>query len=242
MGQSLSRLQDRQSTRALRELAPQKTPGHDNALPQLSRDTLLRAMQNVASSIVKTNQDLTVIAIGGDVNTVHLRSRQATHDLDFFNDNLTASDFEVLIKAAKEATKKDKNLSEDWFNNRTIFFIPKDKRSVLTEAALRQREVIFMAPGLTVLAAPWQYSFCCKLDRLAGGGLHSARHYDLDDAVEYLHQYMTTNNVTQIPKDTVQGWFEQYSLRWTKNNDDFLEQIGTKHQAKFSTNPIIISV
>jgi hypothetical protein len=113
-------------------------------------------------------------------------SRQATHDLDFFNDNVTVNDFQVLLKAAKEATKKDKNLSEDWFNNRTIFFIPKDKRSVLTEEAIRKREVIFMAPGLTVLAVPRQYSFRCKLDRVAGGGLYSARHYNLDDAVEYL--------------------------------------------------------
>lgn len=66
--------------------------------------------------------------------------------------------------------------------------------------------------------------------------MHSARVYDSDDAVEYLHQYLTANNVTQIPKQTVQTWFEQYSLKWTKNNDDFLEQIYISYQLKFSTN------
>lgn len=235
MGQSWSRLQQKRSTKALRDLAPQKTPGHENPLPQLNRNTLLTALNNVATYIAKQKQNVTVIAVGGAVNTIYLQSRQTTHDIDFFNNSLTAKDFECLLKGAKEASKKDRLLEEQWFNNRTIFFIPKDQRGVLTEQAFAQGEVIFSAPGLTVLAAPWQYAFCCKVDRLAGGGINSARSYDQDDAVQYLARYLSTTRVAQVPKSILQLWFGQYSLRWTKTNDAVIVRINAAYRARFNT-------
>ncbi|GES58011.1 putative protein of unknown function [Aspergillus terreus] len=233
MGQSWSRLQQRRNASALRDLAPQKTPGHENPLPQLNRNTLLTALNNVASYIAEQEQNVTVIAVGGAVNTIYLQSRTATHDVDFFNNYLTARDFECLLKGAKAAARKDPLLEENWFNNRTILFIPIDQRATLTQQAFDQHEVIFSAPGLTVLAAPWQYAFCCKVDRMAGGGINSARSYDLEDAVVYLSRYFVTHRVENVQRTTVQSWFVQYSLRWTAANDDVITRVNAAYQARF---------
>lgn len=212
MGQTWSHYQQKRNVSALSELAPQKTPGQDATLLNLTHDTLIRALHHVTASIAKAKGNMTVISVSSAVNTIYLQSRSTTHDVDFFNNYLTAEDYELLIKAIKEATKKDSLLDEQWFNNRTIFFIPMEKRSTLTEEAFRQHDVVFTAPGLTILAAPWHYAFCCKIDRLAGSGLYDSRPYDQDDAVQYLSQYLAKTHLATVSKQTVQTWFEQYSL------------------------------
>ncbi|KAI3584856.1 hypothetical protein IWW34DRAFT_268271 [Fusarium oxysporum f. sp. albedinis] len=193
MGQATSRWAQRRGADTLRELIPQKTSGHDVPAPNFRRETLLAALSNVAAAINKKHGNVTIIAVGGAVNTIYLQSREATHDVDFFNDNLTPEDFEHLVEGMgiRSASKKDKTLTSDWLNNRTIFFIPKDKQQTLSQQAYEQREVVFEEPGLTVLAAPWEYAFCCKIDRLSGAGLHTPESYDASDVVEYLHRYLT---------------------------------------------------
>jgi hypothetical protein len=240
MSQSSSRAhrkrQHKRNANTLLSLAPKKTPGHDEPLPALNRETLVAALSDVAAHIVKQKRNVTIIAVGGAVNTIHLQSRISTHDVDFFNDNLTAKDLESLINGAKAAAKRDKRLTEQWLNNRTIFFIPKNQRAALTAAALQQREVIFLAPGLTVLAAPWDYAFCCKVDRLAGAGIRPAAVYDRDDAVEYLSRYLSKHGMAQVQKKTVQMWFAQYSLRWTSANDTVVAEVNAAYRTRFSTN------
>ena len=109
MGLSWSSLKQRRSAKTLQELVPRKTPGHETPIPQLTRDILLSSLGNVAKYIEKKKGDVTVVAVGGAVNTIHLQSRAVTHDVDFFNNNLTPKDFELLINGAKDAVKKEKN-------------------------------------------------------------------------------------------------------------------------------------
>lgn len=240
MGQSWSNFRRKRNAASLQELVPRKTPGHDTPLPKLDRKTLLKALSNVAISINKAKGNVTVIAIGGAVNTIHLQSRDATHDVDFFNDYLTPREFEVLINGARKAADKDKHLDEGWFNNRTIFFIPQDQRQELSREAYQQNEVIFQQPGLTVLAAPWNYAFCCKVDRLAGGGLHSARKYDLSDAVEYLARYLMAAGMPWISMDTAMDWFRRFSLRWTDNNDQAIVRVNATYASRFGVDHDVI--
>ncbi|KAK3941336.1 hypothetical protein QBC46DRAFT_382948 [Diplogelasinospora grovesii] len=204
------------------------------------RNTLISALRNVAAYIAKKKGEVTVIAVGGAVNTIYLESRHATHDVDFFNNYLTAADFELVVKGAREAIKRDSRLDESWFNNRTILFIPMDQQKALTEQAFAQQEVIFREGGLTVLAAPWQYAFCCKVDRLAGGGLNSARSYDLDDALQYLNRYLMNRGEAQVPYTTVRQWFSQYSLRWTSANDAVVARVNVAYRARFRLSHDVI--
>jgi hypothetical protein len=162
MGQSWSDFNQRRNAKTLAQLAPRKTPGRDSPLPVLGRDVLLAALDNVSVHIAKKKANVTVIAIGGAVNTIYLGTRNATHDVDFFNNRLTITDFEHLIQGAHNAVKHNNNLGEEWFNNRTIFFIPHDQRQTLTNEAFEQGEIIFDKPGLTVLAAPWSMHFAAN--------------------------------------------------------------------------------
>jgi hypothetical protein len=226
-------MQQRRNAKTLRELAPLKTPGQDAPLPKLSRTTLLAALTRVAAYIRSKGGNVRIVAVGGAVNTIHLQSRGATHDLDFFNNELTAADYEYLVNGAKEAARRDKLLEEQWFNNRTILFIPMDQRDTLTQQSFQQGEVIFQEPGLTVFAAPWSYAFCCKVDRLAGGGVISARSYDLSDAVQYLGRYLAGRDIARLRASMVQEWFAQYCLRWTANNDRVLPNVNREYRRIF---------
>ncbi|KAK4656278.1 hypothetical protein QC762_0058740 [Podospora pseudocomata] len=240
MGQQYSRLRQRRNADRLRDLAPRRTSGREDALPNLDYQTLWNALNNVAAYINRRNGNVTVIAVGGAVNTIHLRSRNATHDVDFFNNQLTVNDYELLINGAKDAVRRDRRLTEEWFNNRTIFFIPQERRDELTEEALLIHEVIFRAAGLTVLAAPWQYSFSCKVDRLSGGGLNSAQSYDLDDAVQYIHRYLLQRGGRQVNKSTVRGWFVHYQLQWTHANETVIARVNAAYRARFHVNYDVI--
>ncbi|KAI1775297.1 hypothetical protein F4818DRAFT_45531 [Hypoxylon cercidicola] len=216
-------------------------PGHEAPLPKLNREVLLTALKSVATYIKKKGGDVTVIAVGGAVNTIHLQSRNVTHDVDFYNNYLTAKDFEYLVNGAREAAKKNKQLEEEWFNNRTILFMPKDQRAALTDEAFAQQEIIFQKPGLTVLAAPWKYAFCCKLDRMAGGGVMGPRSYDLDDAVQYLSRYLQQQNLAAIQKATIEAWFVQYSLSWTRQVDEVLGRVNNSYGQRYGVTHNVIA-
>ncbi|KAI2624293.1 hypothetical protein GGR54DRAFT_569301 [Hypoxylon sp. NC1633] len=241
MGQSFSRFRQRSSARTLLELRPSKTPGQDQLLPDLDSNILFTALGDVAKYVHKKGGNETIIAVRGAINTMYLHSRPTTHDLDFFNNRLTREPLELLRKGARKATQRSNALQEGWFNNRTVLFIPKDQRDTLTEEAFDQGVVIFSAPGLTVLAAPWQYAFCAKVDRLAGGGLHAPRPYDLPDATQYMNQYLYSYSLTSVPSTTVETWFTLYSLRWTESVKQTLHMVNAQYRLHFGIQHDIIA-
>lgn len=124
--------------------------------------------------------------------------------------------------------------------NRTILFIPTEKRTTLTDEALAQNEIIFREKGLIVLAAPWNYAFCCKLDRLAGGGIHGARGYYMSDAAQYLHRYLLKSGKAQVQKTIVQTWFQDYSLRWTDNTAAVIPRLNESYRTTFRVTDDVI--
>ncbi|KAK5624287.1 hypothetical protein RRF57_000003 [Xylaria bambusicola] len=241
MGLSWSSLKQQHSAETLLELVPKRTPGHETPIPQFTRDTLLSAFSHVAGYIAKRGGDLTIVAIGGAVNTIHLQSRAVTHDVDFYNIHLTPEDYELLIGGAKDAVKKENKLEEDWFNNRTILFMPLEQRPLLTDEALKRHEIIFKEPGLTVLAPPWNYAFCCKVDRLAGSGVQKAREYDLDDAVQYLNQYLQQHELSRISTTTIETWFSQYLLKWNENVPEVLGRVNQTFRTKWHRTGDVIN-
>lgn len=209
------------------ELAPRQTPGQSAPLPNLDANTLNSALSVVAAYIAKKKQNIVIIAVGGAVNTIYLRSRASTHDVDFFNNNLTPADLALLMGGAQETCKtiKAPQLQEGWFNNHTIFFIAKDQRETLTRDAYAQNEVVFRQPGLTVLAAPWYYAFCCKVDRRAGSGVTASQPYDLSDAVAYIKRHMAVYKLTRVKISEIKEWFARFQLRWNANVEAVLAEV-----------------
>lgn len=119
MGQSWSQ---NQNARALRQLAPQTAPQGTPAPPlPLNRQTLTNALNFVASEISHRKHHITIVSVGGVVNTMFLQSRVATHDIDFFSDRLKSGDYKLLLKATSKAMKHDKRLRDEWMKNRDGF-------------------------------------------------------------------------------------------------------------------------
>ncbi|CAI6332981.1 unnamed protein product [Periconia digitata] len=238
MGCSISRPGGDHAASTLLELAPVMTAGNGDPAPELDRNTLLRALANVASYIDSRKANITVVAVGGAVNTIFFQSRQSTHDVDFYNHNLRQSDYELIMKGVKFAQSRDPILQGEWFNNRTILFIPKAQRSYLTEQAISQNEIIFERPGLKIVAAPWNYAICAKLDRCAGAGINGQRPYDYSDAATYLRRYLEMYHLQFVPRSEVWKWAASYSTTVT---DGVLGELNAVFKSLYGREPIRMS-
>ncbi|MCJ1253564.1 hypothetical protein MMC24_001376 [Lignoscripta atroalba] len=201
----------------LTDLAPNRPGRPATPEPDLTTEALNMALQYMAQYISKRRENITVVGIGGAVNVMLLHTRLSTHDVDFFNQHLTQSQTTTLREAASFARQQMGKfqrirMPDDWFNNRTIVFIPAEVRMELTDEAIQQRDVVFRANGLTVVSAPWPYAFCAKLNRISGGGSMA---YDARDAASYLHRYLSRNRDgrTSVSVATIRHWGSQYRTR-----------------------------
>ncbi|KAG6379650.1 hypothetical protein JVT61DRAFT_10169 [Boletus reticuloceps] len=125
----------------------------------------------VAKHLASKGLNVSIVAVGGAVNTVLLKSHASTGDVDFFysTKDSGAKDSNIVhevMKAGKLAEKELK-LGHQWLNNHTTIFIEETTINDLYEQAIKQNEKVFSAKGLTVYAAPWNYALMTKLDRAA---------------------------------------------------------------------------
>jgi hypothetical protein len=224
-------------TAEIHELAPR--PGHGrHTEPDLSKATLQRALQNVARYLQSRRIQVMIIAVGGAVNTLFLQTRNTTHDIDFFNQSLRPDELQLIRAAAQYARTQDRSLPDEWLNNRTVLFIPGEARTALTQEAIAMNEVVFEEPGLQVLAAPWDYAFCAKLDRISGSaGLGQRKPYDITDAVAYLYRYLTIKGRQSVTKGEIQQWAARYRTRIA---DGVLERVNAEFQRRYGWMPIVI--
>ncbi|KAF2761227.1 hypothetical protein EJ05DRAFT_473767 [Pseudovirgaria hyperparasitica] len=224
----------------LLELAPVAHPGQQSLAPELNRDTLVRALENVAAYLKSKGISITVIAVGGAVNTIFCRTRGTTHDIDFFNSILKDKEFKAIIEASSYARSKDRQLQSDWFNNRTVLFVPRSQRDALTRRAIAQNEVVFQAKGLTVLAAPWDYAIAAKLNRLTGssGSGKPSKPYDMSDAATYLERYLRSKRAKGITKSQIKAWARLYE---THCSDQVIAQLDAEYQKQYKLKVIDMS-
>lgn len=172
---------------------------------------------------------LTQIFDSGAVNTLLLKTRQTTHDVDFFVPQDHSSNMRLLEQASRVAeAKASLPLGGDWLNNTTSLYISGSLRQELAQQAVEQNEVVFQAPGLTVLAAPWIYALCAKVGRLASASKRKA--YDTDDAVAYLRRYIVQHGNKPIAYRTLREMAAHFK---TDFNVDVCREVNIKYEAKF---------
>lgn len=176
----------------------------------LTRQNLLAALGYAAHYLREHGEDMTLVAVGGAVNTIHLQTRRTTHDVDFFGSVLVHPHLENLRAAGRYAIERSSApLSVDWLNNATAR-MPGVVENVesLVRAAIAQNTVLFSSPGLTVVAAPWNYAFIKKVSRITQG---TGRPYDAADAVAYLRQFIEFSNSNKpVTFETIQTWGKVY--------------------------------
>ncbi|KAF4978991.1 hypothetical protein FZEAL_4722 [Fusarium zealandicum] len=211
---------------------------HDSS--DLDREQILEAFQQMAEYLDECGVDTSVVIVGGAVNTVYLRSRQSTHDVDFFLDDPASKDYVSLHNAARFANSKAQGrLGEEWFNNSTQLFMARDVQTALVQEAKQQNELVFehrgCNGGLRVYAAPWTYALCSKLNRLCD---INPRAYDMADAVVYLDRYLSVIGEGYISAQAVNEWCRWYHHDVTRG---VLKQLDESFSRKYGYKPIIWS-
>ena len=208
---------------------------------EIPRDVLVRALSMTASYIKDRGRDLTAIAVGGAVNTIFLRTRLSTHDVDVFGTNLGPQD-RILLDEAVHYTLLHigEPISTEWFNTETSLHMSPRMHNELTDLAFEKNIVIFKQPGLTVLAAPWNYAFGAKVDRLLKVMAEDLRRpYDLQDAIVYLDQMVTANSGRPI---AIERFFET-AQRYHQNTTEayLMNTVNHRYQQSFHRQGIASS-
>ena len=203
--------------------------------PLLRREDLLQGLRIVAEYLRNRNAEYTIIVVGGALNTIHLQSRETTEDIDFFFDSrATEHDVTILERAATHAVERmgPRHLAADWLNSRIIYFIPRDLWPKLVQRARKQNTVVFREPGLTVLAAPWSYSFIAKAERMLQ---RNAKDYDGPDAAQYLRQHILLHGRKPVTLQLIRQWAVEYGRR---TSDATMQRINTIYRYTFGTDAI----
>jgi hypothetical protein len=89
----------------------------------MSADIIRQGLTTVAATLHSKGQNISIVAVGGAVNTLLLHTRESTGDVDFFYWTKTKNeDVTKVIVAANTAATKLK-LGDQWLNNHTAIFI-----------------------------------------------------------------------------------------------------------------------
>ncbi|KAK4149396.1 hypothetical protein C8A00DRAFT_18898 [Chaetomidium leptoderma] len=189
-------------------------------IPQVTRDmdqnVLRAALDQVSQYIAQRDRHLSVIAVGGAVNTLYLRSRATTHDVDVFGSDFGNESRMLLDEAMHDAQQHIPGLGTDWLNTETQMWMPGPMHDELTQMARQQNIHVYRGQGLDILAAPWEYAFTAKISRILLGG-NQARPYDLPDAVTYIHEYIRSHGNQPVPIATVLGWARRWNHEITED-------------------------
>lgn len=106
--------------------------------------------------------------------------------------------------------------------------IPVDIRRVLTSEAFTQNEIVFDSPGLRLIAAPWEYLFCTKVDRIAQTSNNTLRPYDQTDAIYYLRRHLSCSSISSITLARLRLYFARYRIQWTDQTQQVVAHMNKK--------------
>ena len=199
----------------------------------LDSNTLRAALDDMALFLSKRKVQAQLVTVGGAVNTLYLRSRPSTHDVDFFLQDATSSTHRVIHEAARHANRRrGGRLGAEWLNNATQLFMSAQMQKLLFDDAVKQGSVVYQRDGLTVYAAPWSYALCGKLDRLCGS---DPRPYDLADAIAYLHEHFRTKRVASVGAQEIRRWCDRFDK---KVADSVLTQLDDAYRVQHGRGAI----
>ena len=201
---------------------------------ELSRSNLQRALRYVATYLRDRNNDVVMIAVGGAVNTILLQSRETTHDVDFINPSATPQQMRLLQRAASAAIAQISiRLGDNWLNNTTTLYLSSQLQDELGREAIAQNDIVFQEPGLTVLAAPWRYALCAKIDRM---GSPNRRPYDSGDAATYLRRHIASNKGRPALFKDLRDWARHYR---TEVLEHIVQEINAEYLQRYGADGIV---
>jgi hypothetical protein len=202
---------------------------------EVDRDTLFRALSHASAYLGQRRHHISVIAVGGAVNNLYLRSRATTHDVDIFGSDFSNQARMLLDEAVHDTRLRYPQLGTDWLNTETQMWMTPTMQQELTQLARRQNVKVFGKDGdpLIIYAAPWSYAFSAKISRILTG---DPRAYDLQDAITYLHQYILSHGNRPVNLATAFEWARHYHH---ESNKDILRRVNRAYQERYHAYGIV---
>ncbi|KAJ7491670.1 hypothetical protein B0H11DRAFT_1718567 [Mycena galericulata] len=175
------------------------------ATPTLTEGILRGALNSIAEVLEEQNRYIQIVTVGGAVNTILLRTRLATGDVDFFyHTHKDDAEVENLVRVAESVARSIEELSDEWLNNHTASFIEGSVLKRLYRQSIEQNRLVFDSSSLKVYAAAWPFAFVQKVIRY---GSEQQKVYDIDDAVAYLKEMKEGANISY---EKVAAWADDY--------------------------------
>lgn len=115
---------------------------------EMNRDQLILAFQYMAEYLRQQRVNLTIYVAGGAVNTIYLRSRHTTGDVDFFGANEQSR---ALKDASKYAQQRSKSPTRCELVQQFHVTVPQPRSGAGPHGCIsrRQNVVLFSELGLT---------------------------------------------------------------------------------------------
>jgi hypothetical protein len=206
---------------------------------EMNRGTLEAGLQYMSDYIASKPgaPKVTVPVVGGVVNTLYLRTRPSTHDVDVFGSDLSNAQRVLLDEAMYQAQKHVPGLGTDWFNTETQMWMTGPVHADLTKSSQDRGVCVFEGKGLALYAAPWEYAFSAKVSRVVAG--EHERPYDVDDAVGYIRQYIVSrggNRPVQV-KEAL-----EWARKWGHRTDEKLlrGKVNQMYVKKYNAGPAFV--
>ncbi|OAQ58402.1 RNase domain-containing protein [Purpureocillium lilacinum] len=216
------------------------------AAAQMTKESILLAMEDSSKTMAKLDSKFTLIVQGGAVNVI-LGNREETGDMDFLATNYKPMDpsayGEVLDKlkrgwlwAYTQAKKRQQPIPSNWVDTSiSIFFNRKEALfKKFTSEAEAQATILSTAgmdkdgTGIKFIAAPWDWQFVSKM-------VQHEKDYDLDDATFYLQQWLKKVETSSISYDRIAQWFSAWSFTVPSDLAALCKEINRKGGAQLIT-------
>lgn len=152
----------------------------------VTADQVKDALNFVAGYLEGRRTSATLVAVGGIVDVLHLKLRDVTDDIEFLGP--AVSNWQNL-RTALELACAHVGIPPRILVDDNSVTVGENWISIMSHLQPDQRMVIYKSPGLEVIAAPWEYGLCVKLDLLqrgASGAIEPKMHHVTDAAI-YLH-------------------------------------------------------
>lgn len=203
----------------------------------MTRQALLCVLDDVAASLDSQGVTARAVALGGVVDTLYLRTRGATDDINIFLPHPKAGEHYALREAARHANQRVGDaLGDGWLGGATT--VHASMKGRLGGEAFGQDVVVYERVGehggLRVYAAPWEYAFCDGVRRLVGAeGCRS----DAEDAVRYLREHLRARSARRVKAGTIRSWGQRY--RAGVAVDEVLRKVNEVYGERFGSQPIV---
>ncbi|KAF7505307.1 hypothetical protein GJ744_001010 [Endocarpon pusillum] len=204
----------------------------------LERETIQKALHLMASYLASQGQNITIITVGGSISSLLLKDQLTRENLDYIATDVSEEQRKILAAAAKYARlKSSQPIRGAWFSTRgsDTLKLPFSVHRQVVLRSIAQHEIIFQAPGLKILAAPWEYAFVATLGRLASDR-SVARPHDLEDAIAYLHRYIEGWWSGPLTMGQVEFWAGLYGIPGVETMARF---IATRYRAVYGRDGIV---